>query len=76
MSMTPQVGGQTVTIEKIDSVKKHPNFLSPHAFIDVMLPVEEEFLPPLNIRILDNRSVYRLLHFIFFIILKEFNKTF
>ena len=44
-----------MTIDKITSVKRHPNFASPHAYIDVELPEKEEFLPPINLRILDNR---------------------
>ena len=50
-----EVGGQTLQIDKIDSLKKHPNFASPHAYVDVELPVNEEFLPPINIRVMDNR---------------------
>ena len=42
-------------MEKIKSVKKHANFDNPRNYLDVMLPVEELYLPPINIRVLDNR---------------------
>ena len=54
-SLDIEVGGKTLRVEKIDSVKRHPNFNIPHDYIDVFLPIKEEFLPPINIRILDNR---------------------
>ena len=50
-----EIGGETVTIEKIPSLKKHPNFAIPYVFFDVWLPIKEEFLPPINIRVMDNR---------------------
>ena len=50
-----EVGGQTLVIKKIESVKKHANFDNPRNYLDVMLPVEELYLPPINIRVLDNR---------------------
>ena len=50
-----EIGGETLVMEKIKSVKKHANFKNPQNFIDVMLPVDELYLPPINIRILDNR---------------------
>ena len=46
-------------LDKIKSMKKHGNFENPHKFIDVMLPVEALYLPPINIRVLDNRCVLR-----------------
>jgi hypothetical protein len=50
-----EVGGATLVMDKIKSVKKHANFTNPQLFLDVMLPVEELYLPPINIRVLDNR---------------------
>ncbi|XP_063694280.1 myoferlin-like isoform X6 [Bolinopsis microptera] len=51
-----EVGGEVLTMEKIKSVKKHANFKNPQNYIDVMLPVNELYLPPINIRVLDNRN--------------------
>ena len=50
-----EIGGETITIDKIPSLKKHPNFAVPFVYFDVWLPVREEFLPPINIRVMDNR---------------------
>lgn len=52
-----ELAGKTLAMDKIKSVKKHANFDNPHNFIDVMLPVEELYLPPINIRLLDNRWI-------------------
>ena len=49
------IGGDTLKIEKIPSLKKHPNFGEPYRYVDVWLPVDEEFLPPINLRVMDNR---------------------
>ena len=50
-----EIGGETLCLDKIKSVKQHSNFDNPHNFIDVMLPSEDLYMPPINIRILDNR---------------------
>ena len=50
-----EVGGKTLVVDKITSLKKHPNFAVPHQYIDVWLPTNQEYLPPINIRVLDNR---------------------
>ena len=54
-SVDIEVGGERITVEKIVSCKNHPNFGSPYEFFDVWLPVAEEYLPPINIRVMDNR---------------------
>ena len=45
-----EIGGSTLAVHKIKSIKKHSNFENPHNFIDVMLPKEELYMPPINIR--------------------------
>ena len=45
----------SLVMDKIKSVKKHANFKNPQNFIDVWLPVNELYLPPINIRVMDNR---------------------
>ena len=54
--MEVELGGRTLVMDKIKSVKQHANFDNPHNFIDVMLPIEEIYLPPINIRVMDNRN--------------------
>ena len=62
-----EVGGERISVEKITSCKHHPNFNNPYEFFDVWLPVEEEYLPPINIRVMDNRSVTFLLYLSYYI---------
>lgn len=40
-------------------VAKNPNFDEPWLFLDVMLPKEELYMPPLNVRMRDRRSFGR-----------------
>merc|ERR1712226_595578 len=43
----------------IKSVAKNPNFSEPVLFLDVLLPKEELYTPPMNIRCRDNRQFGR-----------------
>lgn len=50
-----EIGGEKISVDKIISYKNHPNFVSPYEFFDVWLPEAIEYLPPINIRVMDNR---------------------
>jgi hypothetical protein len=54
-----EVGGQVVQSKVIRNTKKNPNFDDPLLFFDIMLPREELYTPPLNIRVRDNRQFGR-----------------
>ncbi|CAH8578664.1 unnamed protein product [Schistosoma haematobium] len=51
-----EIGGKVVESTIIKSVKKNPNFASPLLFLDVLLPKEEIYLPPMNICVRDHRA--------------------
>ncbi|KAH8869934.1 Myoferlin [Schistosoma japonicum] len=51
-----EIGGKVVESTIIKNVKKNPNFKSPLLFLDVLLPKEEIYLPPMNICVRDHRA--------------------
>ncbi|VDP97712.1 unnamed protein product [Trichobilharzia regenti] len=51
-----EIGGKVVESTIIKSVKKNPNFSLPLLFLDVLLPKEEIYLPPMNICVRDHRA--------------------
>ncbi|XP_064630282.1 myoferlin-like isoform X1 [Lineus longissimus] len=58
-SVELEVGGHMVTSPVIKSTKRNPNFDNPLLFFDVMLPKEELYMPPMNIRVRDHRQFGR-----------------
>ncbi|KAH3789669.1 hypothetical protein DPMN_167855, partial [Dreissena polymorpha] len=54
-----EVSGNVVQSDVIKSTKRNPNFTSPSYFFDVMLPKEELYMPPMNIRVRDHRQFGR-----------------
>ncbi|XP_065071964.1 myoferlin-like isoform X2 [Rhopilema esculentum] len=54
-----EVGGKIETTKMIKNASKNPNFDVPTYFLDVYLPKDELYSPPLNIRVMDNRSFGR-----------------
>ncbi|XP_060557298.1 dysferlin-like isoform X3 [Ruditapes philippinarum] len=54
-----EVSGNVVQSNMIKNTKRNPNFGTPHLFFDVMLPKEELYMPPVNIRVRDHRQFGR-----------------
>ncbi|CAF3822313.1 unnamed protein product [Adineta steineri] len=54
-----EVGGHEIESTIIKSAKKTPNFDRPLLFLDVMLPKEDLYAPPMNIKVKDHRSFGR-----------------
>ncbi|XP_075252802.1 myoferlin-like [Convolutriloba macropyga] len=54
-----ECGGNMLYSNVIKSVAKNPNFSEPVLFLDVLLPKEELYTPPMNIRCRDNRQFGR-----------------
>ncbi|XP_063717418.1 myoferlin-like isoform X4 [Symsagittifera roscoffensis] len=54
-----ECGGHLLHSDVIRSVAKNPNFSQPVLFLDVLLPKEELYTPPMNIRCRDNRQFGR-----------------
>ncbi|KAL4231637.1 hypothetical protein ACF0H5_009217 [Mactra antiquata] len=54
-----EVSGNVVKSDMIKSTKRNPNFSNPHLFFDVMLPKEELYMPPVNVRVRDHRQFGR-----------------
>ncbi|CAF4514045.1 unnamed protein product [Rotaria socialis] len=54
-----EVGGHEIESTIIKSAKKTPNFDKPLLFLDVMLPKEDLYAPPMNIKVKDHRSFGR-----------------
>ncbi|KXJ28698.1 Myoferlin [Exaiptasia diaphana] len=54
-----ECGGHVIQSEVIKNTQKTPNFENPLFFFDVMLPKEELYIPPMNIKVRDNRSFGR-----------------
>ncbi|CAF1637643.1 unnamed protein product [Adineta ricciae] len=54
-----EVGGQQIESTIIKNAKKTPNFDKPLLFLDVMLPIEDLYTPPMNIKVRDHRSFGR-----------------
>ncbi|TPP67098.1 Myoferlin [Fasciola gigantica] len=51
-----EINGVVRESNVIKSVKHHPNFKDPFLFLDVMLPEEPAYMPPLNISVRDHRA--------------------
>eukprot|EP00058_Branchiostoma_floridae_P024963 XP_002610453.1 hypothetical protein BRAFLDRAFT_124267 [Branchiostoma floridae] len=58
-SVQLEIGGNTQETKVIKSLKKNPNFDEPHLFFDVYLPKEDLYMPPVNIKVFDNRQFGR-----------------
>ncbi|CAF1425575.1 unnamed protein product [Adineta ricciae] len=54
-----EVGGHEIESTIIKNAKKTPNFDRPLLFLDVMLPKEDLYAPPMNIKVKDHRSFGR-----------------
>ncbi|CAI8014042.1 Myoferlin [Geodia barretti] len=54
-----ECGGVAVKSKPIKNTKSNPNFPDPVLSFDVLLPKEELYAPPLNIRVMDKRSFGR-----------------
>ena len=53
--MEIECGGAILVLPKIEDVLNNPNFPKTAHYFDVPLPQENNFKPPINIRLLDNR---------------------
>ncbi|CAF1400978.1 unnamed protein product, partial [Didymodactylos carnosus] len=51
-----EVGGREIESSIVRNSKQAPNFDNPLLFIDAMLPKEDIYAPPMNIKVKDNRS--------------------
>nr|XP_022342080.1 myoferlin-like isoform X4 [Crassostrea virginica] len=54
-----ECGGHVMESNVIKNTKKNPNFTENILFFDVMLPREELYMPPMNIRVRDHRQFGR-----------------
>ncbi|KAJ8025764.1 Dysferlin [Holothuria leucospilota] len=54
-----EVGGKIIHSKVIKNTKKNPNFSSPVLFMEVDLPKEELYTPPINIKVRDHRAFGR-----------------
>ncbi|KAK3589425.1 hypothetical protein CHS0354_020754 [Potamilus streckersoni] len=54
-----ECAGNVLESTRIVNTKRNPNFKDPILFFDVMLPKEEIFMPPVNIRVRDHRQFGR-----------------
>ncbi|XP_033126409.1 myoferlin-like isoform X5 [Anneissia japonica] len=54
-----EVGGKIIESKIIKNTNKNPNFDSPLLFMEVMLPKEELYTPPMNLKIRDHRAFGR-----------------
>ncbi|XP_062606394.1 myoferlin-like isoform X2 [Saccostrea cucullata] len=54
-----ECGGHVLESSTIKNLKKNPNFNKNVLFFDVMLPREELYMPPMNIRVRDHRKFGR-----------------
>ncbi|KAK7066884.1 Protein kinase C conserved region 2 (CalB) [Halocaridina rubra] len=54
-----EVAGHIIQSAVITSARKNPNFLSPVKYIDLELPEQELYCPPITIRVVDCRSFGR-----------------
>ncbi|EDV22852.1 uncharacterized protein TRIADDRAFT_28445, partial [Trichoplax adhaerens] len=58
-SIELECGGNIQKSATIKHVKRNPNFSDPVIFFDIMLPKEEIYTPPMNIRVIDHRAFGR-----------------
>ncbi|VEL14745.1 unnamed protein product [Protopolystoma xenopodis] len=58
-SVEIEIGGNRVESSVIKNAKRNPNFNSPLLFLDVMMPKEELYTPPMNVGVRDNRQFGR-----------------
>ncbi|XP_064602895.1 myoferlin-like isoform X2 [Liolophura sinensis] len=54
-----ECGGHMLNSKVIKNTKKNPNFEDPLLFFDVMLPKEELYMPPMNVKVRDHRQFGR-----------------
>jgi len=54
-----EIGDTVVQSPIIKNTKKNPNFSQALLFVDTMLPKEEYFMPPVNLRVRDHRAFGR-----------------
>ncbi|XP_022096608.1 dysferlin-like isoform X4 [Acanthaster planci] len=54
-----EVGGKIISSKVIKNTKKNPNFDSPLLFLEVDLPKEELYTPPINLKVRDHRAFGR-----------------
>jgi len=54
-----EVSGNVLETKMIKNTKNNPNFPENHIFFDVMLPKEELYMPPVNVRVRDHRQFGR-----------------
>ncbi|XP_038071057.1 myoferlin-like isoform X3 [Patiria miniata] len=54
-----EVGGKIISSKVIKNTKKNPNFDSPLLFMEVDLPKEELYTPPINLKVRDHRAFGR-----------------
>ena len=54
-----EIGGHAVQTDIIKNTMINPNFGNPLLFLDVLLPKEELYMPPFNIKVRDNRHFGR-----------------
>jgi hypothetical protein len=55
-----ECGGNVIKTKHIADTKKNPNFPEPVVSMDVLLPKEQIYAPPLNIRVYDKRAFGQL----------------
>ncbi|XP_072177496.1 myoferlin-like [Diadema setosum] len=58
-SLEFEIGGKIIQSKVIKNTKKNPNFDQPVLFLDVDLPKEELYTPPINIKVRDHRAFGR-----------------
>ncbi|KAA3681768.1 myoferlin [Paragonimus westermani] len=51
-----EIGGRVIESSIIKDMRRNPNFSDPLLFLDVMLPKEELYTPPMNICVRDHRA--------------------
>uniref|UniRef100_T1IIT4 C2 domain-containing protein n=1 Tax=Strigamia maritima TaxID=126957 RepID=T1IIT4_STRMM len=58
-SVTFEIGQHAIQSKTIKSTKDNPNFESPLLFLDLYLPEEQLYMPPVNIKVKDHRQFGR-----------------